>query len=910
MSERWTIELLGGLRLRHGQRIYRHFRSEKTAALLAYLAYHSKRTHPREELIERWWPSPDYSPERGRGNLSIALSALRSQLELSDLPAEAVLVADRTTVRLDPDRITTDVAGFEAALQAAARATGKERAAYLMQAIERYTGRLLPGLYDDWIVTEQQYLQERFLEAVRTLLSYLEQTGERARALEIVQCGLREAPDHPELLGDLERLKAMAIETAASLSASPLSPPAPPTFTNTLPRPLSRFHGRESEQKQLETLLLSPGVRLVTLTGPGGNGKTRLALETGHRLADLLANAVWFVPLEAVERPDRIFDAILDAVCPIRSPEQEPFDQVIQMLSQRPSLLILDNFEQLAAEGALQVRALLQQAPQLTCLITSRQTLALSGEREFPLAPLPVPTETHPNPDALRRQASIQLFVDRVQAQRPDFNITDANASILAKLCCRLEGIPLALELAAGRAQVMTPEQILAGLDRRLDFLVSRQRDTPPRHRTIRSVMDLSYHLLSPWLQRLFAHLSVFRGGWTAEAAAEVCGEGDLPDHLADLRACSLILAEPRGTEMRFRMLETLREYAAEQCSPEEMQMLRRRHRAWCLALAEQSDAALKGEEPAVWLERLEREHDNLRASLAWPEEAETRMRLACALFRFWNTHNYFQEGYRWFEEILAQSLEIPEALRAKALNRAGLLAVSYGNYQTAHRCYAESLALQERLGDRRGMMIALINQGNLDRRLGDNLRAREVYERCLALCAEMDSQEHRPVLLMNLGLTALALDEIDSARRLCEEALLLSREQGNHLHIAAILHNLGAVQFKLKNYSAARRLFQESLLLNQELSDRLGLTLALFHLGFIATCEEDNNRAMRLLGAAEAMREAIGSPLRPDDQGLYEQAVAELQTHFDSVTFYTLWEEGRTQSLEAILDYATTSNA
>lgn len=423
---------------------------------------------------------------------------------------------------------------------------------------------------------------------------------------------------------------------------------------------------------ELSTPNRQPSTRLVTLTGPGGTGKTRLALETARRLAEHYSGAVWFVPLGDTEGTERLLDAALAALRLPRAAQLEPLDQLVEALGQQPSLLVLDNFEQLVAGGAILVHELLVRMPSLQCLVTSRQRLDLAGEREFPVQPLPRPGGAGGwAPEQLLAFESVQLFVDRAQAVKPDFQVTAANAAALAELCDRLEGIPLAVELAAARAQLLTPAQMRAQLSRRFDFLVSRRRDVPERHRTLRGALDWSYQLLSPELQRIFAHLSVFRGGWSLEAAEAVCLSDD-PDRasssaidpldlLAELRDGSLVLVDEAQEGFRFRMLETLREYAAEKMAPEESQAVRRRHVAYYMTLAEAGNEALRGPQQAAWLERLDLELPNLRAALTATVEPgagpdpESALRLAGALWRFWSTRGYSREGLETLRGVLSR---------------------------------------------------------------------------------------------------------------------------------------------------------------------------------------------------------------------------------------------------------------
>jgi predicted ATPase len=372
---------------------------------------------------------------------------------------------------------------------------------------------------------------------------------------------------------------------------------------------------------------------------------------------------------------------------------------VVAALSGQPSLLLLDNCEHLVTQAARVVQLLLERVPTVTVLTTSRQRLDVPGEREFLVPPLPVPNLVEPSAEAdlperapaavrLSRCASVQLFVDRAQAVRPDFQVTASNAAALADLCCRLEGIPLALELAAARVGVLTPAQILARLSQRFDLLARRGREPGARHASLRAAIDWSYHLLSPELQRFFPLLSVFRGGFTLEAAEAVCETAAALDALTELRECSLVLAEESGEEMRYGLLETLREYGAEQLTPEERAELARRHRDHFLQLGEQAEEELTGAAQGEWLERLETERENLRSALACCAErgeAKPGLRLSGSLARFWAVRGYLREGREYLTRLLAlPGAEVCREARAKALNGAGILARLQSDYRAA----------------------------------------------------------------------------------------------------------------------------------------------------------------------------------------------------------------------------------
>jgi predicted ATPase/DNA-binding SARP family transcriptional activator len=973
MEMRWRIELFGGLSVEQegtvalpgGRPTITRFHTRKTGALLAYLAYYRRDTHSRESLIELLWPECEL--RAARNNLSVSLSWLRHRLEPPGVAPGAVLVSDRTAVRLNPSAVTTDVAAFHAALQAASGSkSSPRRAEGLAQAIELYRGELLAGYYDDWVLRERERLSELYFQALHQLIALLEAPGtgpgpqrgpptheavrgDLHRALEYARRGVSADPLREEAHRDLMRLLAAAGQPAVALrqyrelerllqrelGARPdadtralarridegMKLPGPgaerlpdgttpergfqveeadrfrrelpssraePLHPGHLPLPFTRFFGREEEIARLGKLLLAPETRLVTLTGPAGSGKTRLALEVAGRLLDAWRGVVWFVSLAELSEPRRIISAVRDLLRLPRSRALEPLEQVVADLCRQPTLLLLDNFEHLVTAGAARVRTLLERVPTLTCLVTSRQRLDLTGEHEFPVLPLPIPNDADTPVGAnlvfaLSQCESVQLFVDRAQMVRPDFRVTQRNASAVAGLCQRLEGIPLALELAAARAQVLTPARMLAHLEHRFDFLVSRQRDTALRHRTLRAALEWSYRLLAPELQRFFAQLCVFRGGWTLEAAAAVCETGTPQcgagpaarpalDYLEALRNCSLVLAEEPsasklaapGGEMRFRMLETLREYGREQLTPDELAALEGRHAAYCLALAEQAEPELKGPRQGEWLARLEQEHDNLRAALAWsladPGASETGLRLAGALWRFWWMHGHLGEGREHLARALSR-VEVgePTAAWAKALRGAGALAGYQGDLAASRSLLEESVVLFRRFKHRSGVAYSLNNLGITIAFQSDRVKARSLLEESVATFREVGDRWGIAVALTNLGDVVAAQGDYFLALSLQEESLATLRELGDNRGIAVVLLELGNVVRAQGDCIRAHALYEESLARMRELEDKWGIAASLSALGGIVLFQGDSARARSMYEESLAIRRELG---------------------------------------------------
>jgi predicted ATPase/DNA-binding SARP family transcriptional activator len=680
-----------------------------------------------------------------------------------------------------------------------------------------------------------------------------------------------------------------------------------------LPLHLTPFFGREAEVAQLCSALghqftasdgarpsesrerIAAGRRLVTLTGPGGSGKTRLALEMVRAPRQGFAGAVCFVSLVDLTDPGLLPERIRDALGLARPSEGDPLEQVVAFLCSRtaetqPFLLLLDNFEQLltappepgkpgTSDGGAVVWRLLERVDHLQVLVTSRQRLGLPGEREFPVAPLPVPgvqagstrsagtrsgvQENRPEHlNTLSACASVQLFVDRAQAVRPEFQLTIGNATAVAKLCQRLEGLPLAIELAAARAAVLTPEQMLKHLEQREGarwaMLVGRQRAADPRHHSLRAALDWSYQLLTPELQRFFARLSVFRGGWTAEAAEAVCEEPRALEYLEQVRGCSLVQAtETAGgirsfgehpgcgeVVMRFHLLETLREYGADQLAVDERAAAAQRHARFFLALAETAEREMAQGDQRLWLDRLEREHDNLRAALAGAVESgeiELGLRLGSALEEFWSRRGYLKEGRDQLLRLLAHPAgAAPTAARARALSVTGLL-MGLQTYpcdlQPPRRWHAESLAIWRALGDRAGISRALLHMALEE---WDPATARPLAEESLAIRRELGDPRVIAEALSCLAEIHRQEHDLPAACVLIEEGLTLWRALDDRAQIHSALGDLGYLTFRQGDMDRARCLIEESLAVAQELDDRVGIAWAITRLGYVAHMQED----------------------------------------------------------------------
>jgi len=685
---------------------------------------------------------------------------------------------------------------------------------------------------------------------------------------------------------------------AESSERRPLAPPRPPV-------PLAPFFGREAETTQILALLRDRppdgGARLVTLTGPGGLGKTRLALHVarqwdetyggGEKTRSTSSPVCVFVPLVDVSDPDALPRAVADALRLERDPGRTPTEQIVEVLSRRPlSLLVLDNFETLlggedegdepTAGAALWVVTLLQSLPLLACLVTSRQRLLVDDEQESPVPPLPVPPPhpEGPGPAGLLAVPSVALFVDRAQRARPDFQITARNARAVAELCARLEGIPLAIEIAATWANTLSVSAMLARLDEvgRFSLLTSRRRDLPPRHRTLRAAVEGTVRALPPDLQAFFARLSVFRGGFSAETSAAVCAAplGWVEDALAHLREHSLIVpaacpashSDPDEAPLRFTLLETLREFGAEYLEATlgagEAAALARRHAEHYAAFAEKARPELRGPDQATWFDRLQREQENLRAALAWAieHEPERALRLGRDLCQFWIVRGSRWEGRSWLERALARDDGAPSPVRAAALNAAGRLAYSLGDPVAARLLYQESLTIYREQGDLRSVASVLGNLGLVIYEQGDFASARPLLEESLEIGRGQGYEALVASALGNLGLLVWRQGDYEAARTLFAEQLEMRRAAGDDMSAAIALGNLAGVAREQQKLAEARSWLEESLTLSRRIGDTEGVAYALGAMGGLDGDLGEYDSARALLEEALALRREQGS--------------------------------------------------
>jgi predicted ATPase/DNA-binding CsgD family transcriptional regulator len=716
-----------------------------------------------------------------------------------------------------------------------------------------------------------------------------------------------------------------------SLPFVPSIPPAADTGAH-FPTQLTTLIAREQELAAIGALLRDPGVRLLTLTGPGGVGKTRLAIAAATDVVDDFPEGVAFVNLAPIAKPTLVLDTIAGALG-LRDMGTESLpDRLIDVLAGRRLLLVLDNFEQVVTAGP-RMRELLEASPGVTLLITSRIALRLSGEREFPVAPLPLSSSTRV--DDAGKSGAVRLFIDRAQAIRPDFMLNAETLPTVAEIVSRVDGLPLAIELAAARLKALPPAALLQRLEQRLPLLSGGARDLPLRQQTMRDTIGWSYDLLSNDEQALFRRLAVFVGGFTL-GAAEAIGFGgtdtaderqpstpiDAVDGITALIDHSLLRQSTgAGNEPRYTMLETVREYARERLvASDEGDVIHRQHAAFFTAFAEAADGnpstwqtlpatvgpvwtvrlKLIGPRQADWLNRLEADHDNLRAALDWLAHSaapEAFLRLARSLAIFWLFRGPYEEGRAWLEQALVRDGNSSPLLRRDALYGLGLLAVAQGDVARAESCFDESLAVGQAHGDPAGIAFGWIGLGVVAMQRGQFSQAATHLEEALARARWLDDRVlasfSAGLALMYLGALAYAQDALPLATSRFEAALLEQRAIDDRWGMSVSLVRLGYAARDRGETARAVALFTEGLALVAELGDRRIIALALDGVAGLAIAWGQPERAARLFGAAAALREASGLPVDPAHRAAHSRDVVAARAALGEDAFAAGWATG-----------------
>ena len=699
---------------------------------------------------------------------------------------------------------------------------------------------------------------------------------------------------HPQLPAEFLPLR--------SLSAQP----------NNLPFQLTSFIGREREIAEITRLL--PSTRLLTLTGAGGCGKTRLAVQVAATLLEKFEDGVWFVDLSALSDPALVPQAVASVLSVPERPGRTLAEALVSFLLSKSLLMVLDNCEHLVASCAQLTEVLLRSCPGLRILATSREPLNIGGEATFRVPSLSLPDlEATLSAEHVMRYEAVRLFVDRARIAQPVFALTSRNAAAVARVCRRLDGIPLAIELAAARVALLSVEQIDVRLDDMFRLLTGGSRTALPRHKTLRATMDWSYGLLSDKEQVLLRRLSVFSGGWTLDAVEAVCAhegieEQEVLDLLAHLVAKSLVHVDERDSGPRYRLLETMRQYSRDLLlASGESMAVRRRHLEWFLALAEQAEPQLLGASQTAWLDRLELEHDNLRAALESSLESgevDAGLRMAGAVWRFWFVRGYLAEGRQWLAGVLKTGSTAPTPPRAKALKAAGNLAVfGQGEYASGRAFYEESLDIWRQAGNREGIATLLGNLAFVAYSQGDNASGRAFNEQSLAIRREVGDKWGIALSLNNLGSVAIRQGSYAEANVLLKESLTLWQELGDKQNIAMVLTNLGLAASGQGDYAPACSLLKEGLSLRRDVGDNWGIPESLEGFAGLAVALGQAKRAARFFGAAEALREHIGAPLPYPDRAGHDRRVAAARARLGNDAFAEAWAEGRAMTQDEAIN-------
>lgn len=718
-----------------------------------------------------------------------------------------------------------------------------------------------------------------------------------------------------------------------------------------LPQQLTSFIGREREIGEVIRLL--NGARLVSLVGTGGCGKTRLSLQVASRLLSRYSGGAWFVELASLSDPKLVPQAVASALGVREEAGRALPDTLADYLKPLKLLLVLDNCEHVLEACASLASTLLQACPHLRVLTTSRERLGIGGEVVWTVPQLSRPDPRRLLPlERLHEYEAVRLFVERARYSQPSFSITPENVRAVIQLCWRLDGLPLAIELAAARTRVLSVEQIVERLDERFRLLISSDYLLEPRQQTLTALMDWSYDLLTEQQQALLRDVSVFAGSFTLDAIKAVHraeeDEYKLIDLLSRLVEQSLLIKEEQAGAARYRLLDTIRHYALEKLRASgEAPPLRRLHLEYYLDLAEKAQPQLLGENQGAWLDRLETEHDNLRAALEWSargeDNPEAALRLSAALWRFWDMRGYITEGRRWLDESLGLDGHATAQIRAKALNAAGNLALEQGDYDRATEFYNAALVLRREAGERRGEANSFSNLGVVARSRGEYEQARRLYEDALAIFRELEDLAGVASVRDNLGFVAQSQGDYDDAEEQYREALDLFRRQGDVSGVCIALTNLGEVARYRGEYDQALEFYGEARTLAEELGDKsaiAGLTsnqgsvayrqgdhagaielylqsLSTFHdLGQkqdIADCLEGlamaeaqahPERAVRLFGAAESLRQKIRAPMSPSKCAEYERALEAVRSRLKDRTFKAVWARGRAGTIEETIAF------
>lgn len=943
---RFKMFLLGSWRLENGSGAI-HLSTRKIKSLLAYLILHPEE-HTREKLAALLWG--DSSDTQARGSLRTALKTLRKQVD------DDLLVTDPEKVQLNPDLpLWVDTQEF---LRDDFPSNIENQSATILRLqskVTLYRGDLLADYYDEWIFPEREHFRELYLDALRQLAQSARTTGDYACAVEyahkILAVDPTNEPGHQQLMVTLHatgnRLAALkqyeefkrllraeldtdpSAETTAlylDIKQSVATPRAgAERFTN-VPVPLTSFVGRQREVGEIKNILAQQ--RLVTLTGAGGSGKTRLAIQVATDLSGSFRDGVWWIDMVALNDAALVPQTVALVLGIREVPNELLSDTLAHTLEAKQLLLVFDSCEHLIMASAQLSESLLRGLPNLKVLATSQEPFDIPGESVYQVPTLSLPTTLELPVHQVMEHEATRLFVERALAARADFALDLPNALATVQICQRLDGIPLAIELAAARVKILTPHEITSHLDDRFEFLTAGSRTLLARHQTLRATIDWSYSLLTETETELFRRLSVFADGFTLEAARAVCltsgiAQAQVLDLLSRLIDKSLIVVAPSHhaiEETRYRLLESIREYTCKKLEEaDEAVQVRDLHLDYFVGLAETAESKTFGAESLKYVQRLDQEFDNIRDALDWSiqtHQANTAFRLAAALHYFWaggpSYIGYNRSSIGHWQGILNRALSLPEGLkrtagRAKALNAIGFFFWTDISPLDPRPELEDALSIGRELGDNSIIAKSLCNLGLLAGAQGNYAQAHSLLQQGLDLLRAMGPERMTDYLwaLIFLGDVALYREDEPAAQGFYEECSTTLREMQDRNFQAYVVRRLGILAGHRGEFETANELCLESLHFNLELGHERAILACIAALAGIALARERNMDAAKLFGAVQVHLNARSSRLPRTDQVEYDRNVSVLRSQLDPATLEKAWTQGGVMTLDEATEYA-----